>query len=473
MCGIVGYIGKKQAAPILLDGLSKLEYRGYDSAGMAIFDGKKINMAKATGRLKVLSELTHEGATLPGTVGIGHTRWATHGAPSDINAHPHFNEAGTIAVVHNGIIENYMKLKKKLSEKGYKFQSDTDTEVVAQLLDYYYTGNPLETITKVMHRVEGSYALGIIFAENPDVIYAVRKDSPLIVGRGEGENLIASDIPAILKYTRDVYFIENEEIARLSEEKIEFFNVDGESIEKECKHIEWDIHAAEKGGYEHFMLKEMNEQLKDYSEMTEKMAETRERNRIAREIHDTLGHTMTGLSAGIDACIAMIDFSVDATKEQLNKISQVARQGIKDIRRSVNKLRPDALEHSGLQEALEKMINETMQVSDVKINYDCQVEVLKFNQDEEDMIYRVVQESITNAIRHGKAKQIDVNLWKEDKWLNLEIKDNGIGCEEIHTGFGLIHIEERIKMLKGTVEYDGSNGFKVTARIPIRWGEKL
>ena len=201
-------------------------------------------------------------------------------------------------------------------------------------------------------------------------------------------------------------------------------------------------------------LKEMNEQLKDYSEMTEKMAETRERNRIAREIHDTLGHTMTGLSAGIDACIAMIDFSVDATKEQLNKISQVARQGIKDIRRSVNKLRPDALEHSGLQEALEKMINETMQVSDVKIN-------------------RVVQESITNAIRHGKAKQIDVNLWKEDKWLNLEIKDNGIGCEEIHTGFGLIHIEERIKMLKGTVEYDGSNGFKVTARIPIRWGEKL
>ena len=262
MCGIVGYIGKKQAAPILLDGLSKLEYRGYDSAGMAIFDGKKINMAKATGRLKVLSELTHEGATLPGTVGIGHTRWATHGAPSDINAHPHFNEAGTIAVVHNGIIENYMKLKKKLLEKGYKFQSDTDTEVVAQLLDYYYTGDPLETITKVMHRVEGSYALGIIFAENPDVIYAVRKDSPLIVGRGEGENLIASDVPAILKYTRDVYFIENEEIARLSEEKIEFFNVDGESIEKECKHIEWDIHAAEKGGYEHFMLKETPEQPK-------------------------------------------------------------------------------------------------------------------------------------------------------------------------------------------------------------------
>lgn len=220
-------------------------------------------------------------------------------------------------------------------------------------------------------------------------------------------------------------------------------------------------------------LKEMNAQLKDYAEMTEKMAETRERNRIAREIHDTLGHTMTGLSAGIDACIAMIDFSVDATKEQLNKISKVARQGIKDIRRSVNKLRPDALEHSGLGEALEKMMEETMQVSDVKINYDCQVEILKFNQDEEDMIYRVVQESITNAIRHGKAKIINVRLWKENKWLNLVIKDNGIGCENIQTGFGLIHIKERIKMLNGTVEYDGSDGFKVTARIPIRWGEKL
>lgn len=219
-------------------------------------------------------------------------------------------------------------------------------------------------------------------------------------------------------------------------------------------------------------LKEMNEQLQDYAEMSEKMAETRERNRIAREIHDTLGHTMIGLSAGIDACIAMIDFSVDATKEQLNKISQVARQGIKDIRRSVNKLRPDALEHSGLREALEKMIEETMQVSDVKIDYECQVDTLKFNQDEEDMIYRVVQESITNAIRHGEAKYIEVRLWKENKWLNLVIKDNGIGCEEIHTGFGLIHIEERIKMLQGTVEYDGSDGFKVTARIPIRWGEK-
>ncbi|MDE7434642.1 MAG: glutamine--fructose-6-phosphate transaminase (isomerizing) [Lachnospiraceae bacterium] len=260
MCGIVGYIGKKQAAPILLDGLAKLEYRGYDSAGMAVYNGEKIQMAKATGRLKVLSEMTYEGETLPGTVGIGHTRWATHGAPTDSNAHPHFNETETIAVVHNGIIENYMKLKKKLEDKGYQFSSETDTEVVAHLLDYYYKGDPLEAITKIMHRVEGSYALGIIFAEHPDVIYAVRKDSPLIVGRSGEGSLIASDVPAVLKYTRNVYFIENEEIARLSTEAIVFFNVDGESIEKESKQIEWDIHAAEKGGYEHFMLKEMNEQ---------------------------------------------------------------------------------------------------------------------------------------------------------------------------------------------------------------------
>jgi glucosamine--fructose-6-phosphate aminotransferase (isomerizing) len=198
MCGIVGYIGKEQAAPILLDGLSKLEYRGYDSAGMAVFDGSEINCKKATGRLKVLSELTHGGETMPGCVGIGHTRWATHGAPTDVNAHPHFNERRSIAVVHNGIIENYMKLKKKLLEKGYHFSSDTDTEVVAHLLDYYYNEDPLEAITKVMHRVEGSYALGIIFLEHPDVIYSVRKDSPLIVGRGNGGNLIASDVMYIL-----------------------------------------------------------------------------------------------------------------------------------------------------------------------------------------------------------------------------------------------------------------------------------
>ena len=265
MCGIVGYIGKRQAAPILLDGLSKLEYRGYDSAGMAIYDGTQINIEKSTGRLKVLSELTHDGSTMPGTVGIGHTRWATHGEPSDKNAHPHFNEARSIAVVHNGIIENYLKLKNKLIERGYHFLSETDTEVVAHLLDYYYKktdGDIIDTITKVMHRVEGSYALGIIFAEHPDKVYALRKDSPLIVGRSADGNLIASDVPAVLKYTRDVYFIENEEIACLTEDAIEFFNSDGEPVEKESKTIEWDINAAEKGGYEHFMLKEMYEQPK-------------------------------------------------------------------------------------------------------------------------------------------------------------------------------------------------------------------
>ena len=262
MCGIVGYIGKSQAAPILLDGLAKLEYRGYDSAGIAVYDGNKIVGKKAMGRLKVLSELTHDGETMPGTLGIGHTRWATHGAPTDENAHPHFNEDETIAVVHNGIIENYLKLKKKLIEKGYHFHSETDTEVVAHLLDYYYKGDPLEAVTKVMHRVDGSYALGIIFADQPEYVYAVRKDSPLIVGKGKDGNLIASDVPAVLKYTRDVCFIENEEIARLSREEIEFFNVDGEPIEKTYKTIEWDVNAAEKGGYEHFMLKEMYEQPK-------------------------------------------------------------------------------------------------------------------------------------------------------------------------------------------------------------------
>ena len=254
--------GKSQAAAILLDGLAKLEYRGYDSAGIAVYDGEHLVGKKAMGRLKVLSEMTHDGASMPGYVGIGHTRWATHGAPTDNNAHPHFNEDETIAVVHNGIIENYLKLKKKLLDKGYRFQSDTDTEVVAHLLDYYYKGDPLEAITKVMHRVDGSYALGIIFADQPQYVYAVRKDSPLIVGKGQDGNLIASDVPAVLKYTRDVCFIENQEIARLSEREIDFFNVDGEPIEKEYKTIEWDVNAAEKGGYEHFMLKEMYEQPK-------------------------------------------------------------------------------------------------------------------------------------------------------------------------------------------------------------------
>lgn len=262
MCGIVGYIGDQQAAPILLDGLEKLEYRGYDSAGIAVYDGEEIHVMKAQGRLKVLNELSHGGEMLPGTLGIGHTRWATHGAPSDTNAHPHFNQDRTIAVVHNGIIENYLKLKKKLEKKGYTFVSETDTEIIAQLLDYYYDGNPLRAITKVMHRMEGSYALGIIFSDHPDELYAVRKDSPLIVGHTKGGSIIASDVPAVLKYTRDVVFIENEEIVRMTAEQMEFFNVDEEPIDKETVHIDWDVNAAEKGGYEHFMLKEMYEQPK-------------------------------------------------------------------------------------------------------------------------------------------------------------------------------------------------------------------
>lgn len=262
MCGIVGYIGKKQAAPIILDGLAKLEYRGYDSAGMAIFDGEKINIKKAVGRLNVLENMTHGGETMPGVLGIGHTRWATHGAPSDENSHPHFNKDETIAVVHNGIIENYLPLKKKMMDKGYEFRSETDTEVLAHLLDYYYKGNPLEAITKVLHRVEGSYALGIMFAEHPDEIFAVRKDSPLIVGQNDDGCFIASDVPAVLKYTRTVTYVENQEIVRLREDHMHFYTVDEEEIQKTPVTIDWDANAAEKGGYEHFMLKEMYEQPK-------------------------------------------------------------------------------------------------------------------------------------------------------------------------------------------------------------------
>ncbi len=262
MCGIVGYIGKEQAAPILLDGLAKLEYRGYDSAGLAVYDGNDIEIVKAKGRLQALRDLTGDGRSLKGTLGIGHTRWATHGEPSVSNAHPHFNGNKTIAVVHNGIIENYQPLREKMIQKGYTFISDTDTEVVAHLLDYYYEGNPLKAVEKVMHRVQGSYALGILFKDYPDKMYAVRKDSPLIVGVSPEGNFIASDVPAILKYTREVYFIENREICELSRDGITFYNEDMESISKETKTIEWDVEAAEKGGYEHFMLKEIYEQPK-------------------------------------------------------------------------------------------------------------------------------------------------------------------------------------------------------------------
>ena len=262
MCGIVGYIGNKEAAPIILDGLSKLEYRGYDSAGMAVFDGKQIHIKKSVGRLSALENLTRGGALMPGKAGIGHTRWATHGAPSDVNSHPHFNRKETIAVVHNGIIENYLELRKKLTGRGYQFVSETDTEVLAHLLDYYYKGEPLAAITKVLRRVEGSYALGIMFADFPGEIYAVRKDSPLIVGQNEDGCFIASDVPAILKYTRTVYYVDNYEIVRLKGDSMQFFAEDEEEITKESVHIDWDADAAEKAGYEHFMLKEIYEQPK-------------------------------------------------------------------------------------------------------------------------------------------------------------------------------------------------------------------
>lgn len=262
MCGIVGYIGKAQAAPILLDGLAKLEYRGYDSAGISIFDGENIETVKTKGKIKDLRELTHDGTDLAGTVGIGHTRWATHGEPSDVNSHPHMNASETIAVVHNGIIENYLELKKRLLDKGYVFQSETDTEVVTLLLDYYFDGDLLKTLAKVMSRIEGSYALGIINKDNPDEIIAVKKDSPLIVGLSEDGNYIASDIPAVLKHTRKIYILEDGEIVKLTRDKVTVYNQDLDVIEKEVTEIQWDVSAAEKGGYQHFMMKEIHEQPK-------------------------------------------------------------------------------------------------------------------------------------------------------------------------------------------------------------------
>ncbi len=260
MCGIVGYIGTRQAAPILLDGLKKLEYRGYDSAGVAILNEGTITVEKTKGRLKNLYDMIDGGNKLPGTVGIGHTRWATHGEPSDVNSHPHASESGRIAVVHNGIIENYMKLKEFLIGKGYTFVSETDTEVVAHLADYYYNGNLLETMVKIIHRVEGSYALGLVSSDHPDQLIAVRKDSPLIIGLGEGENFIASDIPAILKYTRNIYLIDDQEIALLTRDGVTLYNTYLEEVQKEVFTVDWDIAAAEKGGYEHFMFKEIMEE---------------------------------------------------------------------------------------------------------------------------------------------------------------------------------------------------------------------
>ncbi len=261
MCGIVGYIGSKQAADILIDGLKKLEYRGYDSAGIAVYHEGKIDIRKYKGRLSVLEEHVKE-SSVTGTLGMGHTRWATHGAPSDINSHPHSNSSGTIVVVHNGIIENYMELKEELCEQGYTFKSETDTEVIAQLLDYLYTGDIVETVQKALIRLNGSYALGIISTREPDKLIGVRKDSPLVVGVGQGENFIASDVPAILKHTRNVYFLENDELVILEKDKVTILDKKGNPVEKEMFEINWSIEDAEKGGYRHFMLKEIEEQPK-------------------------------------------------------------------------------------------------------------------------------------------------------------------------------------------------------------------
>lgn len=260
MCGIVGYIGENQAAPILLEGLSKLEYRGYDSAGIAIFNNNEIKIAKAKGRLAVLSEKTDNGKTVQGTMGIGHTRWATHGEPSDVNSHPHISMSGRFAVVHNGIIENYISLKKKLIDKGFEFISETDTEVIAHLFEYYYTGDILDTMVKVINRVEGSYALGVLCSDYPDSFIAVRKSSPLIVGLGDKENFIASDVTAILKHTRDIYYLEDNEVVVLKKDSVKIYNTDKEEVQKEKFTVDWDVSAAEKGGYEHFMMKEIEEQ---------------------------------------------------------------------------------------------------------------------------------------------------------------------------------------------------------------------
>ncbi len=266
MCGIVGFVGNHQAAPILLDGLSKLEYRGYDSAGMAVRAGDgAIEVVKAKGRLKILAEKTNGGQALAGDCGIGHTRWATHGEPSENNAHPHCSDDGNVVGVHNGIIENYQELKDKLLRKGYQFYSQTDTEVAIKLIDYYYKkylGTPVDAINHAMVRIRGSYALAVMFRDYPEEIYVARKDSPMILGMENGECFVASDVPAILKYTRNVYYIGNLELGRLQKGKITFYNLDGDEIEKEPVEIKWDAEAAEKAGFEHFMMKEIHEQPK-------------------------------------------------------------------------------------------------------------------------------------------------------------------------------------------------------------------
>lgn len=299
MCGIVGYVGSQQAAPILLDGLSKLEYRGYDSAGLAVRNGtEETEVIKAKGRLKVLFEKTNGGAAVPGTCGIGHTRWATHGEPSENNAHPHMSDDGNVVAVHNGIIENYQELKNKLLRKGYTFYSETDTEVAVKLIDYYYKkyeGTPVDAINHSLVRIRGSYALAVMFKDYPEEIYVARKDSPMIIGVQDHAAYLASDVPAILKYTRHVYYIGNMEIGKLEKGKVTFYNLDGEEIEKELVEIKWDAKAAEKGGFEHFMMKEIHEQPKA----------------VADTLHSVVKDGSIDLSA------------VGLTKEDIQSISQI------------------------------------------------------------------------------------------------------------------------------------------------------
>ena len=262
MCGIVGYVGHQEAAPILLDGLERLEYRGYDSAGIAVCGDGVLRLCKKKGRVAALRELTHDGGDLPGTLGIGHTRWATHGEPNDVNAHPHMSQSGKFAVVHNGIIENFITLKEELQQKGYVFQSETDTEVVAQLLDYYYSdcGDFFEAMNRLLHAVDGAYALGIICADYPDRLVAARKDAPLLLGFGDGENFIASDVTALIRHTRDIAYMDDGELAILSRSGIRVYDRQLRPVEKKHHHVDWEVDAAEKGGYQHFMLKEIMEQ---------------------------------------------------------------------------------------------------------------------------------------------------------------------------------------------------------------------
>ncbi len=262
MCGIVGYVGENSASPILLDGLKKLEYRGYDSAGVAVFENGGVKVVKTKGRIADLEQKLSAGESLSGTVGIGHTRWATHGAPTDANAHPHKGGDGRVTLVHNGIIENYIELKSMLEAAGYRFLSETDTEVLAHLFDYYYKGDALSAMQSVMRTVRGSYAVAVLTADAPDRIIAAKKDSPLIVGKGDGENFLASDIPAVLKYTRECYLLEDGEIALLTKDSVSFFDIDGNPCGKDIYHVSWDAEAAEKGGYAHFMKKEIAEQPK-------------------------------------------------------------------------------------------------------------------------------------------------------------------------------------------------------------------